>query len=104
MQGKFTKEKKTSSVSEAEEVSIEEKAPLAAMMPANGRMLHDFYGRKLRTLHEDRELHLKEVSTRGQAEAYVAEVRSKIAGCFGDFPERTPLNSLTSETVFKRLV
>ncbi|MFA6567267.1 MAG: acetylxylan esterase [Victivallales bacterium] len=91
-----------SSVSEAEEVAIEEKAPLAAMMPVNGRMLHDFYGRKIRTLHEDRKLRLKEISTRGQAEAYVAEVRSKIAGCFGNFPERTPLNSQIAGIVSKR--
>ena len=36
------------------------------------------------------------VRTKEDAEAYVKEVRAKIAKCFGPFPEKTPLNARTT--------
>jgi dienelactone hydrolase len=71
-------------------------APAAGLTPYQRfpRMVHEYYVAKIRGI-EKRGLERKRaLSTKAEAEAYVAEVREKIAKAFAPMPkEKTPLNA-----------
>ncbi|MBN1554670.1 MAG: acetylxylan esterase [Phycisphaerae bacterium] len=60
--------------------------------PLYPTMLQDYLIARTREVSEARAERLSRIKTRAAAAAYVAEVRKKIARCFGVFPKRTPLN------------
>lgn len=60
------------------------------------RMMQDDLVRRVREVERKGELRRAELRTRADAEAYVREVRAKIAQCFGPWPEKTPLNARTT--------
>ncbi len=66
--------------------------------------------RRLRTGYQANHRRVMSLSTRAEAQAYCAEVRSKIATLFGPWPERTPLNTRVTgelerdEYVIRKLV
>src|SRR5262245_30830094 len=71
------------------------KQPPAAPTPLNRfpRMVQEWYVEQVRAATQiglDAQAKLK---TKADAEAYVRDVRGKIAKCFGAFPEKTPLNA-----------
>lgn len=71
-------------------------APAAGLTPYQRfpRMVHEYYVAKIRGI-EKRGLERKRaLSTKAEAEAYIAEVREKIAKAFAPMPkEKTPLNA-----------
>jgi dienelactone hydrolase len=63
------------------------------------RMVQEFFVRQVRAA-EQRACRAKaNLTTKAEAEAYVAQVRTKIRECFGPEPERTPLNARITGTV-----
>lgn len=66
---------------------------LSSLRLGYSRMVLESQIQRIRALHENRRRRLAAIRTRRQAEAYRDEVSVKIAGCFGSFPERTPLNA-----------
>ncbi len=62
--------------------------------PANGfgRMVHEYFVELARSIERERLRREASLKTKSDAEAYVSEVRRKIADSFGPWPERTPLN------------
>lgn len=67
----------------------------AKLPPLNrfGRMVHEHFVEQVRAA-ERRSLRVKQaLNTKADAEAYVSDVRAKIASCFGPSPEKTPLNA-----------
>lgn len=73
-------------------------APEPAIEPLRRfpRMVHEFYLREVRRLNREAQQRRDALQTRADAEAYVADVRAKIARCFGPLPEKTPLNARTT--------
>jgi dienelactone hydrolase len=77
-------------------------APTApALVPLNrfGRMLQENYVRRVRFAEKLANERRARVRTKADAEAYVHEVRAKIAESFGAFPEKTPLHARTTKVV-----
>ncbi len=72
---------------------VDAQAP-ASLAPLNRfpRMMQEYYLTRVRRLSNAREARLDSLHTREDAEQYVASVRERIAKCFGEFPQRTPLN------------
>ncbi len=75
-------------------------SPAAAMTPALEayrrfpRMVHDYYVAKVRTVEKRTSARKAALSTKAEAEAYVADVRERIAKAFAPMPsEKTPLNA-----------
>ncbi|MBS0211208.1 MAG: acetylxylan esterase [Planctomycetes bacterium] len=62
-------------------------------------MVHDYYVDQLREFERRNLARLAALQTKADAEAYVADVRAKIARCFGPQPERTPLNPRITGTL-----
>jgi len=56
------------------------------------RMMQEYLVKRLRAVYAGNKARVFGLKTRAEAEAYVAELRGKIAGVFGPWPERTPLN------------
>lgn len=56
------------------------------------RALHDFYIRRVRELEKEANQRRASLKTKSDAERYIAEVQEKISRCFGQWPEKTPLN------------
>jgi dienelactone hydrolase len=56
------------------------------------RMVQEFFVQQVRAAERKGEQARAALKTKADAEAYVRDVRLKIAACFGPFPERTPLN------------
>jgi dienelactone hydrolase len=54
--------------------------------------LQDYLVVRVAKISKDRADRLAKIKTRAAAAKYVADVRRKIARCFGPFPKRTPLN------------
>ena len=67
--------------------------------PAYGHMLHEYYRKQLSECFAKRKERLNNLKNREDALAYVSEVKAKISSSFGTFPERTPLNARTVETI-----
>jgi dienelactone hydrolase len=57
------------------------------------RSVHDYYVRKVRAVEQAANLRRSALRTKADAEAYIREVRAKIAQSFGPFPAKTPLNA-----------
>jgi cephalosporin-C deacetylase-like acetyl esterase len=57
------------------------------------RMMQDFLVARVRQIETAGAARRAEIRTKQAAEAYVREVREKIARCFGPWPERTPLSA-----------
>lgn len=58
------------------------------------RMVHDYYAAQVRAVEEQALARKRSLSTKAEAEAYVAEVRERIAQTFAPLPtEKTPLNA-----------
>jgi len=67
----------------------------APLTPLNRfpRMVQEWYVEQARTAEKRGEDARAKLKTKADAEAYVRDVRQKIARCFGPFPEKTPLNA-----------
>jgi cephalosporin-C deacetylase-like acetyl esterase len=63
--------------------------------PAYGHMLQEYYRQQLLPVFAQRKERLRQLKTRDDALAYVADVKNKIKESFGPFPEKTPLNART---------
>lgn len=63
--------------------------------PVSGQMLQEYYRQQLLPVFAKRKEALKQLKTRDDALAYVADVKKKIKKSFGPFPEKTPLNART---------
>ncbi|HVC92978.1 MAG TPA: prolyl oligopeptidase family serine peptidase [Pirellulales bacterium] len=61
--------------------------------------VHEYYLREIREAERRGRERQAELKTKGDAEGYVREARSKIARCFGAWPERTPLNPRTTGVI-----
>lgn len=72
-----------------------------ALAPLNrfGRMVQEYYVRRVREAAQVGATRRAKIRTKADAEAYVREVRQKIAECFGKFPEKTPLNAKVARVV-----
>ena len=57
------------------------------------RMVQEWYVEQARTAEKRGEDARAKLKTKADAEVYVADVRQKVARCFGPFPEKTPLNA-----------
>lgn len=69
-------------------------APNPLGLPLNRfpRMVQEFFVAQVRAAERMGNQARDALKTRADAERYVADVRKKIAACFGPFPEKTPLN------------
>jgi dienelactone hydrolase len=67
---------------------------VAAVAPLNRfpRMVQEFFVAQVRAAYLNRADRPDVLKPQPVPEAYVSEVRKKIAACFGPFPQRTPLN------------
>src|SRR4051812_47244932 len=74
--------------------SAQEKQP-AAPAPLNRfpRAVQEWYVERVRAAEKIGEAARAKVRTKADAEAYIGDVRKKVAACFGPFPEKTPLNA-----------
>lgn len=72
-----------------------------ALPPLNRfpRMVQEYYVDRLRAFHDERMQQLATLSTKADAEAYVASCRERIRQSFGPLPERTPLNPQVTKVV-----
>ena len=66
------------------------------------RMVQEWFVDRLREAHARRLERLAELRTRADAEAYVADVRSRIRRCFEPFPDKTPLRPRITGTIERR--
>jgi dienelactone hydrolase len=74
----------------------QEKQPTApALAPLNRfpRTVQEWYVERVRAAETIGEETRAKLKTKIDAEGYVADVRKKVAECFGAFPEKTPLNA-----------
>ena len=76
------------------------KAPAKAPSPAEPtalnrfpRMMQEYYVRRVREAEVKANARRAIIRTRADAEAYLAQIRTKIGQCFGPKPEKTPLNA-----------
>ena len=76
----------------------------AALAPLNRfpRMVQEWYVEQVRAAEKIGDEARAKLKTKADAEAYVADVREKIATCFGPFPEKTPLNAKVTGTARAR--
>ena len=63
------------------------------------RMMQDWLVKHVRAASQRSIAAKANLETRAQAEAYVLDLRKRIAQSFGTFPERTPLNARTTATL-----
>lgn len=63
------------------------------------RMMQEYLVRRMQEAQSERLQRLASLQKKGDAEAYVAEVREKIQQSFGPFPEKTPLNARTTRVI-----
>ena len=63
-------------------------------MPFNRfpRMMQEYYVRRVREAEQAANARRARIRSRADAEAYLREIRQKIAQCFGPYPEKSPLN------------
>lgn len=75
--------------------------PAAAMPPLNRfpRMVQEHFVERVRSAEREGLKRQAALATKADAEAYVLDVRKRIANCFGPFPEKTPLNAKVTGTV-----
>ncbi len=63
------------------------------------RMMQDWLVKQVRIAHQKSVTAKANLKSRAEAEAYVLDVRQRIAQSFGGFPEKTPLNARTTGVV-----
>ena len=63
------------------------------------RMVQEFFVARENEIHQRRLNALSAVTTKGEAEAYIQNVRAKIRDSFGPMPGKTPLNPRVTKTV-----
>lgn len=63
------------------------------------RMVQEWFVAQVRSLENTANAAKLALKTKADAEAYVLDVRQRIAASFGPFPERTPLNAKVTRTV-----
>lgn len=70
-------------------------SPPATLTPLNRfpRSVQEYYVRRVRAVEQAANARRAALRTKADAERYVADVRAKIARCFGPFPAKTPLNA-----------
>jgi cephalosporin-C deacetylase-like acetyl esterase len=71
---------------------VQAAAPELAPLNRAPRTMQDFFVARVRQIEAAGAARRAEIRTKQAAEAYVREVREKIARCFGPWPERTPLS------------
>jgi dienelactone hydrolase len=73
----------------------------AALAPLNRfpRMVQEFFVQQVRAIDQKRTDRADVLQVQPVAEARIAELRKKIAECFGPFPPKTPLNPRVTGTV-----
>ncbi len=66
-----------------------------ALVPLNRfpRTVQEWYVEQLQAVAKRGDEARAKLKTKSDAEAYIAEVRKKVATCFGPFPEKTPLSA-----------
>jgi dienelactone hydrolase len=76
-------------------------AALKSITPLNRypRMVHEYYVAEVRAAEARGDARRAALKSKADAEAYVSDVRSKIAASFGSWPERTPLNARTTTSI-----
>lgn len=74
--------------------AAQEKQP-APLAPLNRfpRTVQDWYVEQVRAAEKGGDAARAKLKTKADAEAYVRDVRAKVAQCFGPFPAKTPLNA-----------
>lgn len=63
------------------------------------RMVHEYYVDQVRAAEARSSERRAGLKSQADAEAYIADVRAKIAASFGPWPERTPLNARTAKSI-----
>ncbi|MBM3981285.1 MAG: hypothetical protein FJ304_13550 [Planctomycetes bacterium] len=79
----------------------QDKQPAAALAPLNRfpRSVQDWYVEQVRAAERTGDARRAALKTKADAEAYVRDVRAKVASCFGKLPEKTPLNAKVTGTL-----
>src|SRR4051812_17237623 len=75
--------------------------PAPALAPLNRfpRMVQEFFVQQVRAVEQKRIDRPGELIVQPLPEVRIAELRKKIAACFGPFPQKTPLNPEVAGTV-----
>lgn len=81
--------------------AVAQEKPPAALAPLNRfpRTVQEWYVEHVRTAEKIGEGARAKLKARADAEAYIRDMREKVAKCFGPFPEKTPLNAKTTGTL-----
>lgn len=66
------------------------------------RMVQEYFVERLRQVEKLSDEKRASLASRDDAEAYVREVREKIQKCFGQWPDKTPLNSRVTGTIERK--
>lgn len=77
----------------------EKKGAVLAPLNRFPRVVQEWYVERLRAIEAHRNEVRAKLATKADAEAYVRDVRAKVAKCFGPFPEKTPLNARVTGTL-----
>ncbi|MBI3866419.1 MAG: hypothetical protein HY290_31450, partial [Planctomycetia bacterium] len=74
-------------------LTAQETPPAGSLSPLNRfpRMVQEHFVQRVRAAEVAGQLARANLTTKADAEAYVADVRRKIARCFAPFPEKSPL-------------
>ena len=56
------------------------------------RMVQEYFTERVRAAEREASARKAALKTRADAEAYLRQIRARIATCFGPMPDRTPLN------------
>ena len=62
-------------------------------------MVHEYNLAKVREIMQERHERLDRIASKQDAEQYIINIRHKLKGIFGPFPEKTPLNAETTGVV-----
>ncbi len=75
--------------------------PVKDLAPLNRfpRLVQEYFVARVRAAEKAGEDARAKVKTKADAEVYVREMQTRIARCFGTFPEKTPLNAKVTGTV-----
>lgn len=72
--------------------------PTAPLLNRYPRMVHEYYVDQMRQAEQRGDERRAKLKSPADFEKYIAEVRTTIAGAFGPWPERTPLNARTTKS------
>lgn len=80
-------------------VPADEKLPALAPLNRFPRTVQEWYVERVRAVAKVGEEARAKLKTKADAEAYIRDVRAKVATCFSPFPEKTPLNAKVTGTL-----